>query len=110
MTHWPATLNTVVTLVAGGGLTMAGQALTDRRARRRDREARRETFLMQNFTAQREAVMKIQEMVDEFGNSYMMNCSGRSEIASLPTLIHRNIGKLLEISTSLTSLTQMTRN
>lgn len=66
MVHWPATLNTVVTLVAGGALAMAGQALADRRARRRDREARRETFLTQNFTAQQEALMKIQELVEEF--------------------------------------------
>lgn len=68
MVHWPATLYTVVTLLAGGGLAMAGQALADRRARRREREARRETFMMQNFTAQREALTKIQEMVEEFGN------------------------------------------
>jgi hypothetical protein len=47
---------------------MAGQALADRRARRREREARRETFQIQNFTAQREALMKIQEMVEEFGD------------------------------------------
>jgi hypothetical protein len=66
MTHWPATLSTIVTLVAGGGLAMAGQALADRRARRREREARRETFRMQNFTAQREALIKLQEMVEEF--------------------------------------------
>lgn len=68
MIHWPATLNTIVGLVLGGGLTMAGQALADRRARRREREARREAFLIQNFSTQREALMKIQEMVEEFGN------------------------------------------
>jgi hypothetical protein len=78
MLHWPTTLNTIVGLVLGGGLTMAGQVLADRRARRREREARRETFLIQNFTAQREALMKIQEMVEEFGNKLNDECFERT--------------------------------
>ena len=60
MTHWPATFSTVATLLVGGGLAMAGQALADRRARRREREARRENFHIQSFTVQQEALMKIQ--------------------------------------------------
>jgi hypothetical protein len=74
MTHWPATLNTVLILIAGGGLTMAGQALADRRARRRDREARRETFLMQNFVVRQEAMMKILEAMEEFSRKLDREC------------------------------------
>lgn len=75
MVDWPATLDTVGTLIAGGVLTMAGQALADRRARRRDREARRETFLVQNyFAVQQEALMKTQELVDEFSRKLNEEC------------------------------------
>jgi hypothetical protein len=66
MTHWPATLSTALTLIVGGGLAMAGQALADRRARRREREGRRESFLIQNFAAQQEALMKLQELATKF--------------------------------------------
>jgi hypothetical protein len=88
MVDWPATLNTMATLVAGGALTMATQALADRRARRRDREKQRGTFLLQNFTVQREAIMQIQELVEQFSRRLegeWQNCFWDSALHYLPS-------------------------
>ena len=99
MTHWPAALNTAVSLIIGGALAMAGQALADRRARRREREARRETFLVQNFTAQQEALMKIQELVEEFSRKLIaeyFNSSTHDEYHHLRSLVIDSTAKIQE--------------
>lgn len=62
MSDWPTVVNTVVSLMAGGGIAIAGQSLADRRAQRREREARREDFRVKNFTTQREALMRVQDI------------------------------------------------
>lgn len=62
MTDWPTIVNTLVSLTAGGGIAIAGQSLADRRADRREREARREDYRISTFTAQREALMKVQDI------------------------------------------------
>lgn len=77
MTHWPVAMNTAISLIIGGALAMAGQALADRRARRREREARRETFRIQNFAVQQEALMKVQELVEEFSDKLYMEYAKR---------------------------------
>jgi uncharacterized membrane-anchored protein YhcB (DUF1043 family) len=65
MVSWHTELIALVSLVVGSVLTMFGQAFADRRTRSREREARREDFLIQNFDTQREALLKVQELVNE---------------------------------------------
>jgi hypothetical protein len=62
VTEWPTIANTLISLIAGGGIAIAGQALADRRAGRREREARREDYKISSFAAQREALMKVQDI------------------------------------------------
>jgi hypothetical protein len=66
---WPTVLISLGSLVVGAILTMLGQTLADRRTRSREREARREDFLIRNFDTQREALLKVQELVDEIARS-----------------------------------------
>lgn len=79
MTDWPATLIPVGSLVIGSLLTIGGQALADRRTRKREREARAEGFRIQNFEVHREALLKIQPMVTEFGNKVFAERRRREE-------------------------------
>jgi hypothetical protein len=65
MTTWATVLITLGSLVIGSVLTMLGQAFMDRRARSREREARREEFVIRNFDTHKEALLKVQELVNE---------------------------------------------
>lgn len=79
MSEWTTTLTTVATLIAGGGLTMIGQALADRRARRREREGDERKFQIQYFTMHQEALMKLQELAQELSNKLRDEHSKRLE-------------------------------
>lgn len=69
MTAWATVLLTLGSLVIGSVLTMLGQAFMDRRARSREREARREEFVIRNFDTQKEALLKVQELVNEIARN-----------------------------------------
>jgi hypothetical protein len=60
MTNWVP----IVVALAGGGTIGAiiSQLLASRNASRRERESRRQNFSIQNFAAQREALVKMQEL------------------------------------------------
>jgi len=62
MTDWLTVVNTLVSLIASRGVAIAGQSPADRRAGRREREARREDCRISSFAAQREALMRVQDI------------------------------------------------
>lgn len=59
---WLSTMVPAASVVVGAAITMMGQALGDRRAWRRERDARREDFRAKNFEMHRDALMRLQEM------------------------------------------------
>lgn len=65
MTNLTTVLVALGSVGVGSALTMLGQALADRRTKSRDREARREAFMAQNFDTQKEALLKVGELVNE---------------------------------------------
>ncbi|MFG1961497.1 hypothetical protein [Nonomuraea sp. NPDC049028] len=65
---WVTTLVPVGSLITGAVLTMLGQSLADRRALRREHEARKEQFHAKNFEIHRDALLKLQEAVVEFSS------------------------------------------
>ena len=62
MSQWITTALPIATLALGSALTMAGQALIDRRKEARDRRARREEFQNNNFEMHRSAMLSMQEI------------------------------------------------
>src|SRR5258708_17876152 len=63
MGDWVNTALPIATLVLGSLLTMAGQALRDRRAAAQEQRARREGFMAGNFEVHRTAMLEMQEIV-----------------------------------------------
>jgi hypothetical protein len=63
MPQWVNTLLPIVTLVAGALLTMAGQALSDRRKQTSERLARKQEFQNSNFEVHRTALLDMQEVL-----------------------------------------------
>lgn len=70
MSDWIHIVLPIATLVLGSLLTMAGQALRDRRMEERDRRARREGFLTNNFDMHRSAMLEMQELVRDFYDAF----------------------------------------
>lgn len=70
MSDWVQIVLPIVTLVLGSLLTMAGQALRDRRMEERDRRTRREGFLASNFEVHRSAMLEMQDLVRDFYDSF----------------------------------------
>jgi hypothetical protein len=65
MTDWAAMLVPAGTLVAGSVLTMFGQVLIDRRALRREREARRDAYKVKRYELERETLLALQNAISE---------------------------------------------
>jgi hypothetical protein len=65
MVDWIDTALPIATLILGSGLTMAGQALRDRRAESRERAARREGFMVANFEVHRSGILEMQRLVQD---------------------------------------------
>jgi hypothetical protein len=63
VTDWISTLVPIGTFIAGSLVTLAGQALHDRRIAERERRARREDFRIANFDMHRGAMLEMQELV-----------------------------------------------
>jgi hypothetical protein len=61
MTDWAAMLVPAGTLVAGSVLAMCGQGLVDRRALRREREARRDNFTVKRYELERDTLLAQQD-------------------------------------------------
>ena len=70
MSDWVHIVLPIATLVLGSLLTMAGQAIRDRRMDERDRRARREGFLATNFEIHRSAMLEMQELVRDFYDAF----------------------------------------
>jgi hypothetical protein len=66
LTGWAVTLVPVCSAIVGALIALTGQALADRRTTRREREARRENFKIQNFEIHRNALLEAQQVLDEF--------------------------------------------
>lgn len=65
MTNWAASLIPVGSLFAGSLLTMVGQALTDRRISRREREKRLDGYRVRSFEIERETLLSLQEAIKQ---------------------------------------------
>lgn len=61
--NWINILLPIATLVIGSGLTMLGQALSDRRREESERKVRKEQFRIDNFDVHRTALLEMQEAV-----------------------------------------------
>jgi hypothetical protein len=61
MTDWATALVPVAALAVGSLLTMLGQSLTDRRAYRREREARYHDFRIRRFEIERDTLLELQD-------------------------------------------------
>lgn len=70
MPAWVNIVLPIATLVLGSLLTMAGQALRDRRMDERDKRARYEGFLAGNFEMHRSAMLEMQEQVKNFFDTF----------------------------------------
>jgi len=68
MADWINITLPVCSLIAGSLLTMASQALNDKRAAARERTARREQFEAMNFEMHRTAMLEMQEIVLRFSD------------------------------------------
>jgi len=79
MTDWANAALPVATLILGSVLTMAGQALGDRRTATRERRARREAFRASNFEMHRAAMLEMQETVRECYQAFLDEKQRREE-------------------------------
>lgn len=61
--NWINILLPIATLVIGSGLTMLGQALSDRRREASERKVRKEQFRIGNFDVHRTALLEMQDAV-----------------------------------------------
>jgi hypothetical protein len=71
MSDWVNTALPIATLVLGSVLTMAGQALRDRRTAGREERARREGFMASNFEVHRSAILEMQEISKDFYQAFL---------------------------------------
>jgi hypothetical protein len=65
MTSWAASLIPVASLALGSVLTMVGQARSDRRISRRERESRRDEFRIRRYEIERDTLLALQDAVIE---------------------------------------------
>jgi hypothetical protein len=63
--NWINILLPIVTLVIGSGLTMLGQAISDRRREASERRVRKEQFRVSNFDVHRTAMLEMQETIQD---------------------------------------------
>lgn len=71
MSVWLTSVLPVGTLVVGAALTMAGQALSDRRTRFRERQAREDAFRIESFKLERETLIALQDQLDELYREFV---------------------------------------
>jgi hypothetical protein len=108
--HWVDILLPIATLIIGSGLTMAGQALSDRRRETRERRARREQFRVDNFDIHRTAMLEMQEAIRDLtkaitSENVRRRHSGEYEyFESFRTLPGENLRRLVD------NLNQMERS
>lgn len=79
MVDWSATLNTVISALAGGGIAITGKALADRRADRRAYETDRRASLREVSQAQKEALGKMLDLLSDISDELGMEYSRRIE-------------------------------
>jgi hypothetical protein len=99
MTDWPTVVNTLVSLIAGGGIAIAGQSLADRRASRREHKARREDYRISSFNAQREALMKVQDIAASISRelsdeNFRQEKTGEHFTPETPETINRQLSEI----------------
>jgi hypothetical protein len=70
MADWVTALVPVSSLAAGSLLGMLGQGLSDRRALRREREARIEAFAIKRYEHERQNLLTLQEVLEEHWRIY----------------------------------------
>jgi hypothetical protein len=61
VTDWAASLIPVGTLALGSVLTMVGQARSDRRVSRRERDSRRDDFRIRRYEIERDTLLALQD-------------------------------------------------
>lgn len=68
--HWVNILLPIATLIIGSGLTMLGQAISDRRKDAGEERARKQQFRVENFSdVHRTAILEMQELVRAFADT-----------------------------------------
>jgi hypothetical protein len=77
--HWVNILLPIATLIIGSALTMAGQALSDRRREASERRARREQFRVANFDMHRTAMLEMQEVARDLASAVISESLRRKQ-------------------------------
>jgi hypothetical protein len=72
MATWVPAFTSLSAVCIGALLTMLGQTLSDRRARNKDTDARKEEFRLKNFEIQRDALLQMQEILNEFSRKVLL--------------------------------------
>jgi hypothetical protein len=71
MTNWLAVILPILTLILGAALTMASQAIQDRRIAAREKRAQRQSFMATNFEVHRTAMLEMQELVRDYYQAFL---------------------------------------
>src|SRR5437868_6401392 len=71
MTSWLPAVFSLASVCVGSLLTIVGQSLSDRRARLKDVEGRKEEFRIKNFETHRTALLEMQEIVIAFSRNVL---------------------------------------
>lgn len=109
MSDWVHIVLPIATLVLGSLLTMAGQALRDRRMDERERRARREVFLAGNFEMHRSAMLEMQELVRDFYDAFYKEKQRRIEDGFYRYMEARPLREIRErMGHGVTSIEEMT--
>ena len=66
MMNWTTFAISIASLVGGGGLTILGQFLSDKRIYKREREGRREGFYLKRFETERDTLIELRDSLYEF--------------------------------------------
>src|SRR5487761_159291 len=71
MTNWREIILPIVTLILGAALTMASQAVQDRRVAARQKRAQRQGFMAANFEVHRSAILEMQEVARDYHEAFL---------------------------------------
>lgn len=108
MTSWLPTVFSLGSVCVGSLLTIVGQSLSDRRARLKDVEGRKEEFRIKNFEMHRTALLKMQEIVIAFSQRVLTEKTRRN-VEEYPVFDKQPINDaardLMECMASINSLT-----
>jgi len=77
--NWLDIILPIFTLILGAALTMASQAIQDRRIAAREKRAQRQSFMAANFEVHRSAILEMQEVVRDYYQAFLTEKARRED-------------------------------